>query len=171
MKRALELLLVLIAVAAGALLFLPRLRAGAALPAAPSFSGTTYHAGKAPLPPSPGRCGGTGCHEGAPHAGGGGMAAFRNLHGGKVECLACHGVSGKGGWISGGSAGSLLASRDTGGKEGERHAGVARGALGCRECHSRDGEQAIRRAGVPALTAAFADPMALRMVESGARKW
>ncbi len=44
-------------------------------------------------------------------------------------------------------------------------------ALSCRACHSEEGSREIAALGVKSLPAGFSNPVALRMIEEGARQW
>jgi hypothetical protein len=44
-------------------------------------------------------------------------------------------------------------------------------AAGCRQCHSEAGARSLKERGLSSLPSNYADPIALRMQEGGARRW
>ena len=189
MTRAAEWVLALsAAVLTGA--FLSALAGGAGWTPA-GRSGTTvdaryFHAGKtAPAPVEEGGCRAAGCHAGIPHAKDLTQAAFRNMHVRFVECLVCHGRDSRRSW----RVGPPAPGPEKGGRDGvilwkrwtiaapmpsvdraEMHT-LLGPALGCRACHSGEGSREIGAKGARELPAGFADPVALRMIEEGAKQW
>ncbi len=145
------------------------------------------HGGKTvPVILDAGGCGAPGCHGAAPHSRGGAYAPFRNMHGRFVGCLVCHGRGSRGAWIVTRPRlaptpeprdGGVVRERWTIGAPGTPAGGkdVAHAALGealsCRACHSADGSRDIAAKGGPGLPGTFEDPVALRMIEEGAKQW
>ncbi len=147
--------------------------------------GRYFHAGKtAPAAAGDRGCRSPGCHVGMPHARGRTQAAFRNMHMRFVECLVCHGKDSRKSWTavhsppenrSVGGKGSLrsrwtIAAPGPAVEPGKMH-GLIGPALSCRACHSEDGYRELAGKGVRDLPAGFTNPVALRMIEEGARQW
>lgn len=120
-------------------------------------------------------CSAQGCHASSPHRKPVPSSAFLNMHGTAVSCLGCHGRDPERRWGAGETAGEaafrLVYSPvpDAGGG-GRRHDANGPPAA-CRRCHSTEGRRAIAAAGVKGLREAFEEPIALRMIEGGGRKW
>jgi hypothetical protein len=175
MRRAADWLMACIAAAVVVLLGAAVLPNDAAPPARPdSGNFRAYHPGKnARTVPFDSGCIAEGCHPGAPHKRGLGLAPFRNMHAAYVDCPVCHAPDGMS-RIAGSVAGSgrhLL--KYAGGKAasaGKGHPPLGSPA-GCRRCHSDAGAGALKARGVPSLPSNFNDPIALRMQEGGARRW
>lgn len=153
----------------------------------PTKAGTGYfHGGKASPPVvEDAACGSAGCHAGTPHAKDRTYAPFRNMHGRFVGCLVCHGKDSRGTWIvappaaastPGAGDDGLLRKRWTiataapavGRDKAHTVLGVA---LSCRACHSGEGSREISAKGGKELPGGFDDPVALRMIEKGAKQW
>ncbi len=136
--------------------------------------GRYYHIGKTPRTPSgEGECIGPGCHDGAAHKREANLAAFRNMHSTYVDCLVCHAPDGmdrfEGRQSGKGHLHLGYKGRTTpGGSKGHPSLGPP---AGCRRCHSESAAKSFKERGVPSLPSNFADPIALRMHEGGARKW
>lgn len=145
-----------------------------------------FHAGKtAPISVEARGCRSTGCHVGVPHAKDRTQAAFRNMHVGFIDCLVCHGRDSRKSWIleppapapkQGGSDGSFPRKR---GRiavpvpeiDRERMHGLVGPALSCRRCHSDEGHREMTEKGIRDLPPGFVNPVALRMIEEGAKQW
>lgn len=130
-----------------------------------------FHGGKsADESPAESRCLSKDCHVAYPHAKAP-VAAFRNMHVGFVDCLACHR----------GKDAEWRVARDRGETRWEiRSEGIAGGKdphaglqdpTDCRDCHSGEGRKRIEAGGARNLPGGFHDPIALRMMEGGSRKW
>lgn len=130
-----------------------------------------FHGGAAPAVFSPDpTCGAHGCHPVSPHRRKRQEAAFLNMHAGLVECLGCHGRDeerrrGREPREAGPRVGyDLPAGR------GEPHTLIGKPAS-CRGCHSPQGRARLEAAGAGGLSSGFSDPVPLRMMEKGARRW
>lgn len=133
-----------------------------------------YHPGKtAQVFRDSAGCVSPGCHVPSPHRRQSSHAAFRNLHARHADCLVCH--------ASGGTA-RVAAARGESGRGELRFRGAAPPIRpdghpvlgqppGCRGCHSDAGARMLKGAGLDALPSGFADPIALKMLEGGARSW
>ncbi len=167
--------------AAGGILRTPGIAAGAA------GGGPYFHGGKtsAPQGADPG-CGSADCHPGAPHAKDRSYAPFRNMHVRFVGCLVCHGRGSRGSWIvaaaglarkpNPGDGGFLrerwtIAAAAAAGKGREQMHALMGAALSCRACHSEEGSRDIAAKGGRNLPTGFDNPVALRMIEEGAKQW
>ncbi len=189
MKRAVE----------GALALVAALLVGAFLLAAVGGAGWTsprrvgakadpryFHSGKTDLAPAEEvGCRAGGCHAGMPHARERAEAAFRNMHVRFVGCMVCHGRESSKTWSVGRQArGPGKGSGEDGiprvrwtisaptppADRDKPHAPLGP-AVACRACHSEQGYREIGARGARELPAAFADPVALRMIEGGAKQW
>ncbi len=145
-----------------------------------------FHGGKSAAWPADDRgCGAAGCHAGAPHAKDRTYAPFRNMHVRFIGCLVCHGRDSRGSWTVLPVAPARKAEVRDGGPVRERwtiaaasaatgrermHA-LLGGALSCRACHSAAGSREIAAKAGRELPAGFEDPVALRMIEEGAKQW
>lgn len=148
--------------------------------------GRYFHAGK--LPPVSGEdrpCRSPECHAGMPHVRDRTLAAFRNMHLRFVDCLVCHGRDSRKSWSAEppppepkqatGDTGPVrkrwkIASPMPGIEREKAHATLG-AALSCRACHSEEGYRNITARGVKDLPAGFVNPVALRMIEEGAKQW
>jgi hypothetical protein len=126
------------------------------------------------------------CHPGAPHAKDRTQAAFRNMHARFIDCLVCHGTESRTSWSahppprvpkpgaaqSYGSSGRRwrIAAPTPKIDRGRMHGLIGR-AVSCRACHSEQGYDDLARMGIRDLGAGFANPVALRMIEEGAKQW
>lgn len=140
-----------------------------------------FHPGKtASEHPDP-SCQSVACHPPFPHGNGTAASAFLNMHVRFVECLSCHGLEPRSRWALKISAASRpgstglrkgIAYRWKGEQEGktDRHALLA-SPLPCRECHSEPGTAALKARGIDGLPGGFANPISLRMMEEGAKRW
>lgn len=131
-----------------------------------------FHGGKAAsAPPADASCQSARCHVAFPHRKGGGEAAFRNMHLRAADCLSCHGKDAERRWAgrAPGETGRKLRYAAPPGAA-DPHAWLGRAAT-CRNCHSEDGMRRFREKGVSALAPGFVDPIALRMIEGGAKRW
>jgi len=133
--------------------------------------GSYYHQGKTAAAglPDPG-CKSDACHGIYPHEKGP-EAAFRNLHAPFVECRVCHGTNGLAAWRVDRNPDGRWRLRNenvSGGGDPHRAFGPA---VRCRVCHSEPGESLIGKMGDGALPRTFRNPVALRMLEEGSRKW
>ncbi len=135
-----------------------------------------YHGGKkTPSEKRDPACSTTECHASSPHRKAGPESAFLNMHESVVSCLGCHGRDPERRWNTPEKAGegvSRLAYSPVpeAGPGGRRHAANGPPAA-CRRCHSMEGRRAIAAAGVKGLPDGFEEPIALRMIEGGGRKW
>lgn len=183
MKRAMELVLAVLAVGLAGAFLAGAIGGGAAGDA--SRADRHFHAGKTPPQAREGGCRSGECHGVAPHARELTLAAFRNMHVGFVDCMACHGRNARGSWSAKppAQAPKRAAGAGTTARERWRLAGPAAGgegkamherlgaALACRACHSEEGARDIAAAGIRELPAGFANPLAAKMIEEGARQW
>lgn len=117
-------------------------------------------------------CQAAACHDPFPHRKNRGQAAFLNMHRPYADCLACHGKDAKALWSAKGESGSGKGKvgYSSDGRGTERHEGMGP-AVACRSCHSAEGRQVLMTKGMSGLPSGFADPLALRMIEGGARSW
>lgn len=145
-----------------------------------------FHAGKTtPISVDARGCRSTGCHAGMPHVEDRTQAAFRNMHVAFVDCLVCHGRDSRKSWIleppapapkqGGGDRGFprkrwKLAVPTPGTDRATMH-GLIGPALSCRKCHSDDGHREMSEKGIRDLPPGFNNPVALRMIEEGAKQW
>lgn len=148
-----------------------------------SRDGRYFHAGKTPAASAGNAgCGASGCHAGMPHARDRAQAAFRNMHVRFVECLVCHGGASRTSWTvepptpgpaaDGGTARKRWKLATPGGTVDREKPHAALGAsLSCRKCHSEEGRQEFAAKGVKDLPSGFVNPVALRMMEEGAKQW
>lgn len=145
-----------------------------------------YHGGKSSAAPVDGSgCAAAGCHAGMPHAIDRAYAPFRNMHLRFVGCLVCHGKDTRGSWnvlratparkAEPGDAGPPrerwtidVATTATGKQQLHALLGTA---MSCRACHSEGGSREIAAKGGKELPGGFDDPVALRMIEKGAKQW
>lgn len=135
-----------------------------------------FHGGKgsASLKRDP-ACSAQVCHPPSPHRKPVPTSAFLNMHGTVVSCLGCHGRDPERRWGAGETAGEgafrlVYSPVPEVGSGGRRH--DANGPpTGCRRCHSMEGRRAIAAAGVKGLHDRFEEPIVLRMIEGGGRKW
>lgn len=135
--------------------------------------GAAFHAGKAVQSPAPDpACQARGCHPSSPHRKDEATAAFLNMHGAAVECFVCHG---RDAWSRmGAPAGDAAAGRrircplPPGTVEPHTVLGKP---TSCRGCHSDEGIGRLAARGVAGFGPGFADPVPLRMIERGAKRW
>jgi hypothetical protein len=130
-----------------------------------------FHGGKATSAqvPDPG-CQSPSCHEAYPHKKDRAESAFRNMHQEFAECLACHGKEPENRWFGD--------PREKGGKiryargetKGNPHVDLGQAAT-CRKCHSESGRGRLREKGMAGIPPGHADPIALRMLEGGSKRW
>jgi cytochrome c553 len=136
----------------------------------------SFHGGKVPNPvkrdPA---CSAKECHTRSPHRKPAPSSAFLNMHETVVSCLGCHGRDLERRWGAGETAGEgafrLVYSPVPEGDRGGRRHGANGPPAACRRCHSMEGRRAIAASGVKGLLDAFEEPIALRMIEGGGRKW
>ncbi len=159
----------------------PSVLRGSASPSAPD---RYYHSGKVPVPSVEKRgCRAHECHSGLPHAKVRTQAAFLNMHVGFIDCLACHGKDARKSWVTtppaadtkGGVSGSpgarwKIASAETAVPREKMHEQLGL-ALACRACHSEDGLREFAAKGIKGLSGGFANPVPLRMIEEGGKRW
>ena len=141
-----------------------------------SAGGTSFHGGKKTLSLNRDAvCITPQCHATSPHRKPGSTSVFLNMHQTTVSCLGCHGRDPERRWGPGGTEGDgafrLTYTPVPGvGRGGRRH--DANGVPApCRRCHSMEGRRAIASSGVKGLPEGFENPIALRMIEGGGRKW
>ncbi|MGE5189657.1 MAG: hypothetical protein ACM3NF_06335 [Gemmatimonadota bacterium] len=149
--------------------------------------GRYFHAGKVPAPAlAEPDCLSEKCHGAVPHAKDRTEAAFRNMHVRFVDCLVCHGKESRASWVAvppgrrpagqaehGGIAPRSrwrLEVRPTGIDRDRTHDSLGP-ALKCRACHSDEGYPRLTGLGIRDLPRGFANPVALRMIEEGAKQW
>lgn len=151
-----------------------------------SRDGRYFHAGKgAPVTVGDRGCRSPGCHAGMPHARDRALAAFRNMHLGFIDCLVCHGKDSRKSWIAEPAPAQEKRPSGDGGPrrkrwtivtptppaDREKSHGMLGAALSCRSCHSEEGAREIAAKGAKDLPGGFVNPVALRMVEEGAKQW
>lgn len=141
------------------------------------FAGSaSFHGGKGLRPENTDpACIATVCHTPSPHRKPGPASAFLNMHETVVSCLGCHGRDPEHRWGAPGAAGEttlrlVYAPVPDAGRGGRRHDANGPPA-GCRRCHSAEGRRAIAATGVKGLHDGFEEPIVLRMIEGGGRKW
>ena len=115
------------------------------------------------------------CHPPFQHRKAGSSSAFLNMHETIVSCLGCHGRDPERRWGAGKTAGETAFRLEYSpvpevGGGGRRH-GANGPPAACRRCHSTEGRRAIAAAGVKGLHEGFEEPIVLRMIEGGGRKW
>jgi len=150
--------------------------AGIELPGSPgtdrvSGQASAYHGGKSVPSNDPDPvCQSAGCHDPFPHRKDRMESAFRNMHQGIADCLSCHGKDQENRWIvePAGKGRRIRYDRET--SAGEPHAALGQ-AIACRKCHSGPGLERFRGKGMTTLPASHADPIALRMIEGGPKRW
>lgn len=131
-----------------------------------------FHPGKSREPQAPdGACQSRGCHGESPHRKNRAMAAFLNMHGRSVECFACHGRDAENAWRGGarGGGGRKILNPLPGGKV-DPHT-LFGNPVSCRQCHSDGGRARLTTRGVLGLPEGFSDPIPIRMMERGAKRW
>ncbi|RJP24150.1 MAG: hypothetical protein C4529_02995 [Deltaproteobacteria bacterium] len=154
-----------------ALLFFGSLR-GWSIPRSGAGPGkeVSFHGGKNPRQMNPdSSCSAPECHASSPHRKTGPSSAFLNMHRSFVSCLGCHGRDPERHWGVRGTELVYSPVPDAGVK-GRRHDANGPPAA-CRRCHSTEGRRAIAAAGVKDLHDGFEEPIVLRMIEGGGRKW
>lgn len=131
-----------------------------------------YHGGKSGAQGTPDPyCQSKGCHDAYPHRKGKAESGFRNMHQEFVDCLSCHGKDPENRWVGdppGRGRRVRYEHEATRGKE--PHADLGQ-AVGCRKCHSEAGLARLRGKGMTRLPADESDPVALRMLEGGPKRW
>ncbi len=138
----------------------------------PGGAASTYHGGKSAAPASPDpACQSKGCHAAYPHAKDRTESAFRNMHQEFADCLSCHGRDPENHW-AGDPPGRGRRIRYEPGKSAGKdpHSDLGR-AIGCRTCHSAAGLARLREKGMSRMRSDQSDPVALRMIEGGPRRW
>jgi hypothetical protein len=160
-----------------AALFLASLLGWRFTPSSDRFTAPSpFHEGKRQLSArGDAACSSPTCHAPSPHRKPGPVSAFLNMHESSVSCLACHGRDPEVRWGPGEApAGTPLRlvylPLPAPGEGGRRH-GANGPPAPCRRCHSTEGRTAIAASGVKLLLEGFKDPIALRMIEGGGRKW
>ena len=145
-------------------------------PGAGSPGAVSFHGGKGPaLVKRDPACTAKECHAPSPHRKRVPSSAFLNMHGTVVSCLGCHGRDPDRRWGAGETAGEgafrlVYSPVPEAGRGGLRHDANGPPAA-CRRCHSMEGRRAIAAAGVKGLHDRFEEPIVLRMIEGGGRKW
>jgi len=110
------------------------------------------------------------CHSAYPHERGP-ESTFRNMHVGFIECQVCHGKAGAAAWqIEAGGGDRWIIRAGTRQAGGDPHTAFGP-SVRCRECHSERGRKRIESGSNRKLHGTFHDPVALRMMEEGSRKW
>lgn len=138
--------------------------------------GAYYHGGKgSPALKGDPACSSRECHTPSPHRKPVPSSAFLNMHGSVVSCLGCHGRDPERRWSAGKGAGNIAfplgySPVPEADEAGRRHGANAPPAA-CRRCHSAEGRRTISAAGVKGLHDGFEEPIVLRMIEGGGRKW
>lgn len=141
-----------------------------------SAGAASFHGGKGSgSPKRDPACSAKGCHAPSSHRKPVPSSAFLNMHETVVSCLGCHGRDPERRWTSGETSGEsafrlVYSPVPEAGKGGRRHDANGPPAA-CRSCHSVEGRRAISAAGVKGLHDRFENPIALRMIEEGGRKW
>lgn len=146
-----------------------------------------FHAGKTPSASAEDRgCLSKGCHAAAPHAKERTQAAFRNMHARFVDCLVCHGRESRASWSvrpppqapkpGAAQGGGTFRGRWTIAApkpeiDREKMHGLIGQAVSCRACHSEQGYRELAGKGIRHLGPGFVNPVALRMIEEGAKQW
>lgn len=145
-------------------------------PGAGSRGPVSFHGGKGAVPSNRDpACSGKECHTPSPHRKPVPSSAFLNMHETVVSCLGCHGRDPERRWGAGetpvaGASRLVYSPVPEAGSGGRRH--DANGPpVACRRCHSTEGRRAIAAAGVKGLHDRFEEPIVLRMMEGGGRKW
>ena len=130
----------------------------------------SFHGGKNPrsMEPDP-SCSAAECHASSPHRKTGPLSAFLNMHQSIVSCLGCHGRDLERHWGARGTE-LVYSPLPDAGVGGRRH-GANGPPAACRRCHSMEGKRAITAAGVNGLHDGFEEPIVVRMIEGGGRKW
>ena len=131
------------------------------------FHAGRQHGGDVPEPD----CAGKGCHGPSPHRKGA-AAAFLNMHGGRVSCLACHGTEFEEHWAAIPASTDRAARLDYagGGPPAKPHDRMG-GPAGCERCHSEGGKARLAAAGWTEMPQGFAAPIPMRMLLEGGRRW
>ena len=141
-----------------------------------SAGAASFHGGKRPFSMKrDAACIAPQCHAPSPHRKPVPTSAFLNMHETVVSCLGCHGRDPERRWGPGETAGErafrlAYSPVPEAGREGRRHDANGSPAT-CRRCHSMEGRRAIAAAGVKGLHDGFEEPIVLRMIEGGGRKW
>jgi hypothetical protein len=141
-----------------------------------SAGATSFHGGKgSALVKRDPACSSQDCHTPSPHRKPVPSSAFLNMHETVVSCLACHGRDPERRWGAGETAAEagfrlVYSPVPEVGRGGRRHDANGTPAA-CRHCHSAEGRRAIAAAGVKGLHDRFEEPIVLRMIEGGGRKW
>lgn len=160
-----------------AILFYSSLQGGRLSRTGSESAGTaSFHGGKGTISTKEdAACFGQRCHAPSPHRKPNPASAFLNMHESFVACLGCHGRELERRWAPGEAAGggSRMLSYSPvpeAGKGGRRHDANGPPAS-CRRCHSAEGRRSITAAGMKGLLEGFEEPIVLRMIEGGGRKW
>jgi hypothetical protein len=136
----------------------------------------SFHGGKKSFPVKMDvACLASHCHAPSPHRKPVPTSAFLNMHETIVSCLGCHGRDLERRWGPGKTAGEgvpwlVYSPVPEAGAGGRRHDANGPPAT-CRRCHSTEGRRAIAASGVKGLHEGFEEPIVLRMIEGGGRKW
>ncbi|MFA6146620.1 MAG: hypothetical protein WC899_00220 [bacterium] len=136
----------------------------------------SFHGGKGALSAKKDpACSARQCHAPSPHRKPIPASAFLNMHVSFVACLGCHGRDLERRWVAGEAAGEAAfrlsySPVPEAGEGGRRHSANGPPAS-CRRCHSVEGRRSIAAAGVKGLLEGFEEPIVLRMIEGGGRKW
>lgn len=133
--------------------------------------GAAFHSGKSGRAqvPDPG-CQSPSCHVASPHGKDGSESAFRNMHQGFAECLGCHGKEPETRLFveSAGESWKIRYKRET--MKGNQHVDLGKAAT-CRKCHSETGRARLQEMGLTGLRPGYSDPIALKMLEGGPKRW
>lgn len=116
-------------------------------------------------------CQSKGCHDAYPHRKDRAESAFRNMHQEFADCLSCHGKEPETRWSGDPPGRGRRIRYDREATRGnDPHADLGR-AIGCRKCHSESGIAQLKEKGMTKLPADQSDPVALRMLEGGPKRW
>jgi len=97
---------------------------------------------------------------------------FRNMHQGVMDCLACHAREAEKRWVGRQRPDGKGLKLGTSMKESKSNPHVELGqAASCRKCHSEKGRELLREKGMHELPPGYANPIILRMIEGGPRRW
>lgn len=130
-----------------------------------------FHGGKSGSAhvPDPG-CQSPSCHVACPHGKDSTESAFLNMHQEFAECLACHGKEPETRLFgeSTGNSWRIRYKRET--VKGNPHVDLGQAAT-CRKCHSEQGKVRLQEKGMAGLRPGYSDPIALKMLEGGPKRW
>ncbi len=117
-------------------------------------------------------CQSRGCHEAYPHEKDRTESVFRNMHQNSMDCLACHGREAEKRWVGEQRPDRKGLKLGTSRKDSKGNPHVELGqAASCRKCHSEKGRELLREKGMHDLPPGYADPIVLRMIEGGPKRW